>query len=73
MHIRGPKEYPYGYTAITTMDDKVQNTLMNFGILRMKEGDVFENGDCLERAYLLVSGKVKLEFDGETKEIERQN
>lgn len=73
MHIRGPKEYPYGYTAITTMDDKVQNTLMNFGILRMKEGDVFENGDCLERAYLLVSGKVKLEFDGETKEIEREN
>ena len=73
MHIKGPKEFSYGYNPITTMDDKEQNTLMNFGILRMKDGDVYENSDCLERAYLLVSGKVKLEYDGVTAEIERDN
>lgn len=73
MHIKGPKEFPYGYNAITTMDNKEQNSLMDFGILRMKEGDVFENSDCLERAYLLVSGKAKLQYDGVETEIEREN
>ena len=41
MHIRGPKEFPYGYTAIATMDNKEQHSLMDFGVLRMKKGDVF--------------------------------
>lgn len=73
MHIRGPKEFPYGYNAIATMDNKEQHSLMDFGILRMKEGDVFSESQHLERAYLLVNGKAKLSYDDKEVIIERAN
>ena len=37
MHIKGPAKYPYGYTEIATMDNTEQNSLMDFGILKMKK------------------------------------
>lgn len=70
-HIRGPQEFPYGYTALTAIDNKEQNTLMDFGILRMKDGDTFTDASPLERAYLLIDGKVTLEWDGEKVDVER--
>ena len=73
MHIRGPKEFPYGYTAISTMDNVQQHSLMDFGILRMKKGDVFSEAQHLERAYLLVNGKAKLTFEETEAVIERGN
>ena len=73
MHIRGPKEYPYGYNEITTMDNAEQNTRMDFGILRQKSGDVFCEAPHLERAYLLVSGKAEVKFAGVCEVIERPN
>ena len=51
-HIRGPQVYDYGYHEITTIDDRIHNSLMDFGILKMKNGDVFSEEQCLERAYL---------------------
>ena len=45
MHIKGPKEYPFGYTPITTMGDQEQNTRMDFGLLRLAPGQRFT--DCL--------------------------
>ena len=50
-HIRGPQSYGYGYHAITTMDDKEHHSMMDFGILKMKDGDVFTEDLPLERAY----------------------
>ncbi len=73
MHVKGPTKYPYGYTAIATMDNKEQNSLMDFGILRMKKGDVFSEEQELERAYLLISGDVTLEWDGNSKTVQREN
>ena len=49
-HIRGPQSYGYGYHAITTMDDKEHHSMMDFGILKMKDGDVFTEDLPLERA-----------------------
>lgn len=72
-HIRGPKEYPFGYTAIATIDDKEQNSDMDFGILRLAQGESFSEAQQLERAYLLVSGDVTVEFDGREQRIERPN
>lgn len=72
-HIRGPKEFPYGYNEITSMNNKEQKTMMDFGVLRMKDGDVFSEQQQLERAYLLVEGKAKIEYDGNVCEIEREN
>ena len=55
-HIRGPQSYDYGYNELTTIDDKIHNSLMDFGILKLKSGDVFAEELPLERAYLLISG-----------------
>ena len=46
---------------------------MDFGILRMKDGDVFSESQHLERAYLLVNGKAKLSYDDKEVIIERAN
>ncbi|MGN1195467.1 MAG: 5-deoxy-glucuronate isomerase [Acutalibacteraceae bacterium] len=73
MHIRGPKDFPYGYNEITTMDNAEQGALMDFGILRMKDGDVFCESQHLERVYLFTYGKATVEFDGKKVDIERPN
>ena len=73
MHIKGPAKYPYGYTEIATMDNTDQNSLMDFGILKMKKGDVFSEDQELERAYLLISGDVIFEWDGELRHAQREN
>lgn len=72
VHIKGPSEYPFGYTPITSIDDD-SKTLMDFGILRMAQGDCFEEGMQLERAYLLISGEVTLEWDGCKQTVDREN
>ena len=71
--IPGPKDWDYGYTAVTKFEDKEPNTMMDFGILRQKAGDVFTDEQHMERAYLLVYGKAKVEFDGQCFEIAREN
>ena len=73
MHIKGPKEYPFGYTPITTMDDKEQNTRMDFGLLRLAPGQRFSEAQHLERAYLLIHGEVTLEWGGQKQTISREN
>ena len=69
MHIKGPKEYPFGYTPITTMGDQEQNTRMDFGLLRLAPGQRFTEAQHLERAYLLIHGEVTLEWDGEKQKM----
>lgn len=73
MHIKGPKEYPFGYTPITTMGDQKQNTRMDFGLLRLAPGQRFTEAQHLERAYLLIHGEVTLEWDGEKQTVSREN
>ena len=73
MHIKGPKEYPFGYTPITTMGDQEQNTRMDFGLLRLAPGQRFTEAQHLERAYLLIHGEVTLEWDGEKQTVSREN
>ena len=73
MHIKGPKEYPFGYTPITTMGDQEQNTRMDFGLLRLAPGQRFTEAQHLERAYLLIHGEVTLEWDGEKQTVLREN
>ena len=70
-HIRGPQNYDYGYHEITTIDDKIHNTLMDFGILKMKNGDVFSEEQSLERAYLLISGNVTIEWEDNSIQVNR--
>lgn len=73
MHIKGPVQFPYGYNKIAELDDKSQNTLMDFGILRLAAGEVFHESQKLERAYLLMKGSVIFEWDDCSVETVREN
>ncbi|MFZ9035672.1 MAG: 5-deoxy-glucuronate isomerase [Francisellaceae bacterium] len=63
--IKHRSAYDYGYNAIV---DASWQTAMNFGVLRLKQGQIYEIGSGLERAFLLMSGHVifsvdRLEYD----------
>ena len=66
------KDFNFGYNEITKMGD-TPDMLMDFGILRMKMGQTYEDASDLERAYLLVYGEVKLEYGGHEISIKREN
>ncbi len=72
-HIRGPQNYDYGYHEITTIDDKIHNSLMDFAILKLRDGEVFTEEQNLERAYLLISGKMTFEWENESVCVDRPN
>jgi 5-deoxy-glucuronate isomerase len=74
MHIKQQGNFAYGYNSITEMNGKHSDMLMDFGILKMKDGDTWVSEDQeLERAFLLVTGHVTLEWEGNKKEIKREN
>jgi len=56
------EQFPYGYTAITELDGKHRDILLDFGILRLREGERWENSDEKERAFLLISGFPEMKF-----------
>lgn len=72
--IRKPDGFTKGYNSITTMNEAVDDTMMDFGILKMEKGQVeviseSEKEVCL----LLVYGEVELQFEGKTEVISRTN
>lgn len=71
--IRPTKEFEYGYNSITTIDEKEKNTMMDFGILKMKENQVEIDSESKERTYLLIEGEAKLEWDDNTVKIKRNS
>jgi len=71
MKISQKKPFQKGYTPITHLDDKINPTLMDFGILVLSNGQSQENSDDLERAYLLIKGEVTLEWNGHKQTIKR--
>lgn len=72
-HIRGNREQPFGYTPVTEMNGKNSEMLMDFGILRLREGESWTDELPLEKAYLLVYGAVRFEWEGHTHEESRAN
>lgn len=65
--------HAFGYTAIADRNGPNADMLMDFGVLRLGQGDVHEEPVEPERAYLLVYGHVKLCWGGESVEIARRN
>ena len=64
MRIRQKKQFQYGYNSITEMDGKYADTLMDFGILRLDDGQRIIDTICKERAFLLISGEAEFEWEG---------
>jgi len=66
MKVPHTKPFKTGYNSIAEMNGKYEEMQMDFGILMLKPGFVYENNDNKERAFLLIQGKIQYEWDGET-------
>lgn len=62
-----------GYNEITAMDEKENNTLMDFGVLLLEKDRVETDIENKERAFLLVRGEVKFEWAGSTATVKRES
>lgn len=71
--IRQDKSFSYGYNSITTMEEIENNTMMDFGILRLAKGQVAVDADQKERAFLLVQGEVTFEWNGKKEFAKRKS
>ena len=71
--IKARGAHPFGLKWLARRDGAHADMLMDFGVYRMKKGDVFEEAEGLEKAVLLVYGRVRLEGAGEAHEEERAN
>jgi 5-deoxy-glucuronate isomerase len=65
MKVPNTKPYKLGYNSIIEMDGKFSEMMMDFGILMMNKGLVYENEEEKERAFLLIGGKAEFEWEGQ--------
>lgn len=70
---RAHGEHAFGYTPMAEMNGVHAEMLMDFGVLRMRKGDRVVESQPLEKAYLLVYGKVRFTWEGKVHEQEREN
>lgn len=63
--------YGWGYTPITVEGEETLDTMIDFGILRIKAGDVYRAKTDKETAYLLMEGSAGFKFDREEASAER--
>lgn len=75
---REQQPFPIGYTPITEVDGAHSDMLMDFGILKLAPDESFANNDNgKERAFLLMTGKVRFQWtdrSGEhAEEVERNS
>ena len=64
IRIRQDEPFKYGYNPITIIDEKEDNTMMDFGILRLAKNQVEIDKEEKERAFLLIKGEVTFEYEG---------
>jgi 5-deoxy-glucuronate isomerase len=70
MKIWNEHEFPIGYTEIGADHPE---TLMDFGILRLKAGQSYTSEPGKERAFILLRGKVELSWDGKKQTVSRDS
>ncbi|WP_052085605.1 5-deoxy-glucuronate isomerase [Clostridium sp. HMP27] len=63
LRIRQNEGFKFGYNPITTMDETEDNTMMDFGILRLGKGEAHIDKDEKERVFLLITGEVIFEYE----------
>ena len=70
---RAHGQMPKGYTALAEMNGIHAEMLMDFGVLRLQKGECWTETQALEKAYLLVSGRVRFTWENQHHEEERAN
>ena len=73
MIIRQAPGFKKGYNEITATGRIHPEMLMDFGILSLGKGDNFKDGSRFEKAFLLLSGEIKLMWGNENRVIQRKN
>jgi len=71
MLVRNEGGFPHGYSAITEVGGRHGETLMDFGILRLRAGESHRSSSGRERALLLLGGTLDVSWDGNTTRISR--
>ncbi|MCK9526317.1 MAG: 5-deoxy-glucuronate isomerase, partial [Limnochordia bacterium] len=71
--INRKEPYDWGYTAITTEGEAVQDTLMDFGILRLQKGKSQRLVTEKEVAYLLMDGAVRFTYGDQVARAQRSS
>ena len=71
--IKARGAHPFGLKWLARRDGEHADMLMDFGVHRMKRGDVFEEGPGLEKAVLLVYGEAEFAWNGQTHTENRPN
>ena len=72
MQIKQPRGFPQGYTPITAITGAHPDMLLDFGILKLAGLGRHASGAALERAYLLMDGEVRLEWEGGSRLFRRR-
>lgn len=70
---RARGEHPFGLTWLSRLDGAHPEMLMNFGVLRMRRGETYTTEEPLEKAALLVYGKVRFAWNGREHTEDRAN
>ncbi|MDD3335130.1 MAG: 5-deoxy-glucuronate isomerase [Eubacteriales bacterium] len=71
--IRANGEHSFGKTTLTEMNGVHSEMLMDFEVLRLREGESYTDTHSLEKAFLLVYGKVRFLWEQESHEQDRAN
>ncbi|MGN1008731.1 MAG: 5-deoxy-glucuronate isomerase [Butyricicoccus sp.] len=65
MRLHQTEPFAAGYQAITELDGKHSDMLMDFGILKLTPGMSFSDDKPLERIFVLLYGEIDVEYDGQ--------
>lgn len=71
--IKNKNGFDFGFTPITSINEKEHNTDIHFGILKLKAHEVFESNVNLESAYLLMHGQIEFMFDHKKITVKRES
>ena len=71
MLVRGKGAFAYGYTSITEIGGRHSETLMDFGILRLRAGETHRASGGREKAFLLLTGTLDVSSAGMERRVSR--
>lgn len=71
MVVKKNSPFKVGYNPITTLDGEYKELLLDFGILKLEKGMNYKCSLSLERAFMLITGKITYKWEGQTYSAER--
>jgi 5-deoxy-glucuronate isomerase len=73
MLIKQSGQFALGYTPVVEIGGKYEDFQFDFGILRIKQNETFQDQEDKECVYHLLGGKAQIEINAENTIIERQS